>query len=66
MGDRINAQAVLPLGILPHIKYIRTMAKIVFKGPKFSIHDNKNVTCNGKEITNEELERMLNKSNFKL
>lgn len=44
------------------------MAKIVFKfkGPKFSIHDNKNVTCNGKEISNEEAERMLNKSNFKL
>lgn len=41
------------------------MAKIVFKGgPRFSIHDNKNVTCNGKEISNEEAERMLNKSNF--
>ena len=24
MGDRINAQAVLPLGTHPHLKYIRT------------------------------------------
>ena len=42
------------------------MAKIVLtKGPKFSIHDNKNVTCEGKEISNKEAERMLNK-NFKV
>ena len=46
-------------------KYTKTMAKIVFKGPKFSIHDNKNVTCEGKEISNKEAERMLNK-NFKV
>ena len=64
MGDRSNAQAVLPLGPIL-TKYTKTMAKIVFKGPKFSIHDNKNVTCEGKEISNKEAERMLNK-NFKV
>lgn len=36
------------------------MAKIEIKGKMFNISGNQKVTCNGKPITNEEAEKMLN------
>lgn len=36
------------------------MTKIKIKGKMFAISGNKNITYNGKPITNEEAERVLN------